>query len=233
VEAAVWTLSQHKSNTLWQRLFEHLDDNRYSFALGEEGLWAELWPVGGICRIMARNQMKCAYLQYLVPGKTMPMGGDSSNFVRDGSNEFLPHELQLELHQPRQLGERFDLDPPGSDAFRSWCKERKGKLLFELQIEMCEWAVKVVENAKDVPEEPKNNFLESVRKQIEVLKTTKTPVVDHSVFASPIYRNEAYPFDAAEAKQAWKNYHAALKKRDERNRNPKSEEEGDDGERKK
>lgn len=206
VQAAIWDLSQDESDELWKRLTEHFDDKQYSFSYGEQGLWAETWSVGDICRAMAWDRLLCAYLQFLQPGKTAPMGGDSPNSVPEVSKDFLPRKLQLELHKPSVFGEQSSSTPHGPDVFGTWCKTRKDRALYELQIEMCEWAIKAVENSRIAAETPKSRFTKAVKKRIDLLRETKQTIVDHSVFASPIWRARLYPFDAEDAGQGWKDY---------------------------
>jgi hypothetical protein len=185
VKEAVWVLSQDESNDLWARLVEHTDDGRYSVTGGEDLGDPQNYSVGWICRVLVFNHLLCAYQQYLQPGRTMPYGGDTTNWVADDSKEFLPGELQRELHGPPQLGEP-DAESPGCNNLRTWYQTRKDRPLYELQIEMCEWAVKRVEGDNSVAEKPKKQFLDRVKKQIELLNETRKPVVDHSPWASPL-----------------------------------------------
>ena len=195
VQEAVWTISQNESNELLDHLMEHVADGRYSVTCEVEDPLAENWDVGSICRIMAREKLLCAYLQYLEPGKTQPYGGDSMNAVPDDATEFLPGRVQGELHSPPQLHVA-----EGGDMV-VWYKGRKGKPLYELQIEMCEWAIKTVEDARGVAERPKKAFVAAVDKQIGELKKTKKPSVDRSPFASPITAKVYEFFDAKMARE--------------------------------
>jgi len=58
--------------------------------------------------------------------------------------------------------------------------------LYELQIEVCEWAMNAAEHADGAAEKPKKEFIAGVRKEIEALKRDKKPAVDPSPWASPL-----------------------------------------------
>ncbi len=194
VQEAVWTLSQDGSNGVFARLMEHIGDSRYSVTSEVMDPLAENWDVGTICRVMAREKLLCAYLQHLEPGKTQPYGGDSTNVVPDDATDFLPGELQTELHRPPQLRVCDDGD------MVVWYRTRKGVPLYKLQIEMCEWAIKTVGGARGVAEKPKKEFIAAVEKEVVAINESKRPAVDHSRFASPIGSKVYRFFDAEMAR---------------------------------
>jgi hypothetical protein len=209
VQSAISTLARDENEALWQHLTQCIDDKRYSFSVGEQPLWAHVWSVGHVCRQIAKKRLLCAYLQHLEPGKTTPYGGNSSNFVSDDSKEFLPGGLQADLHYPRQLDNTTSDDP--RDHFKSWCQARKGKPLYELPIEMCEWAVTKAENCRNAEEEPKRRFVDAVKKQIALLKDAKKPVIDRSATNSPLLMYQgSRTFYEEEATRGWKIYRKTL-----------------------
>ena len=55
-----------------------------------------------------------------------------------------------------------------------------------VQIEMCEWAVKRVQDASEGAEKPKREFVAAVGKEVESLKKHRKPVIDPSEWASPM-----------------------------------------------
>jgi hypothetical protein len=179
VRAAIWALSQDDSNDLWERLAAHFRDQRYSvsFQSKGEGRSGCQLDVGAICEEVAENKFKCAYLRHLEPEKTYPYGPNSW-VVGDATRDFIPERKHFHLHRPPQINKADDL--------AEWCRARKGKPLYELQIEICEWAVKRVEVYDDVAEKPKKQFVAAVQKEIESLKKSRKPVVDNSPWASPI-----------------------------------------------
>ena len=178
VQKAAWALAQDDSNDLWGCLVKHFHDKRYSGTcqIDENHPWN--YEVGTICVFIARNKLCCAHLLHLEPGKTRHYGGPTFNLVSEDSRDFLPDSLQRKLHYAPHLQE--------TDALAKWYHAREGEPLYELQIEVCEWAVDNVENASGAAEKPKKDFVADVRKEIESLKRNKTPVVDHSPWASPM-----------------------------------------------
>jgi hypothetical protein len=193
VQAAAWALAQDDSNGLWGCLVEHLRDKRYAATceIGDDDPCN--YDVGTICLFIARNKLLCAYLWHLEPGKTHHYGGNSWNWVSDRTKDFIPGSVQLELHHGSHV-----YDP---DDLAEWYRARKGKPLYALQMEMCEWAVKKVEDARGVSEKPKRKFVAAVRDEIESLKKTKRPVVDHSPWASPMSYN--WKFYSKETVRWW------------------------------
>jgi hypothetical protein len=180
VRAAIWALSQDDSNDLWERLAAHFGDQRYSvsFQSKGEGRSGCQLDVGVICQAVARGKFKCAYLRHLEPEKTYPYGPNAWLGFGGHTKDFIPESKHFHLHRPPQIGNVHDL--------AAWCLTRKGKPLYELQIEICEWAVKRVEGYDDVAEKPKKEFVAALQKEIESLNKSKRPVVDHSRWASPI-----------------------------------------------
>jgi hypothetical protein len=187
VKQAVWNLSQDDSNDLWGRLVEHAEDKRFSILAKyrdpdfEETLISR-WTVGQVCKSLVWRKLRCVYLQHLEPRRTRAVGTTD----RIDSDNVLPTHAQLCLNRPLQLLSDRD--------FAAWCAARKNKPLYEVQIELCECAIKDLEAGfprpgmarEDIPEEPKRKFIAAVRKEIESLKKNKKPAVDHSPWASPL-----------------------------------------------
>jgi hypothetical protein len=178
VQDAAWRLSQDDSNDLWGCLMEHVGDKRYSGTSQEDSPYPGNVDVGYVCSVIAGGKLRCAHLLHLAPGKTDYYGVKSLNHVSENSREFLPDSVQRELH--------FSKHPLGPGGLAAWYRARKGKPFYELQVEVCEWAVKTVEDARGAAEEPKRQYIAAVKKQIESLKRSKKPVVDSSPCASPM-----------------------------------------------
>ena len=185
VREAVWALSQDASNDLWSRLVSHFDDKRLSILVtfvGQENTVVSRWSVGEICQRVARGKAICAYLQHLPPLRTEQLGALQ---ISPQSNDVLCEFSQHRLHRPQPLD---------VTTYRAWCQGRKAKPLYEIQVELCEWAVKGVETdfsdgrepINVSPEKAKKEFLTAVKREIESLRKTKKPVVDHTPFASPV-----------------------------------------------
>ena len=166
VQAAAWTLSQDASNDLWGCLMEHVGDKRYSGTCEID----ENFPCKtrlGTSVSKLPGTLRCAQLLHLAPGKTSHYGGPTFNYVSEKSRDFLPNSVQVELHYARHLDSRGGLV--------AWYRGRKGKPLYELQIEVCQWAIKTVEDARERAEEPKKQFIAAVKKQIESRKPPESP----------------------------------------------------------
>jgi hypothetical protein len=193
VRAAVWALSQDESNDLWERLVGHFSDKRYSVSFQSKGedpmeRCACQLTVGAICDSVAVRKLTCAYLLHLEPEKTHPFGVNSA-VVWDGAGKFIPDNAHVGLHKAL----------PFNADFGSWCRARKGKPLYELQIELCEWAIGQIERYSNVAEKPKKEFIDAVRKEIESLEKSKKPVVDRSPWASPIPSESCKFYDSRES----------------------------------
>ena len=193
VQAAAWALAQDDSNDLWGCLVEHLRDKRYSATCEIGDDYPCNYDVGTICLFIARSKLRCAYLRHLEPGKTFHYGGNSWNWVSNVTRDFIPGIVQRDLHHGSRV-----YDP---DDLAEWYRARKGKPLYELQMEMCEWAVKKVEDAPGVAEKPRKTFIAAVRNEIESLRKAKRPVVDHSPWASPMSDN--WKFYSKETARWW------------------------------
>jgi hypothetical protein len=172
VQAAEWTLAQDASNDLIGCLVKHFHDKRYSATCELNECYPENYTVGDICEMVAEKKLMCAYLRHLKPGGTAHYGGPTFNYVPEGSRDFLPDSLQRELHYSSPIQTH--------DGFAKWYQARRDKPLYELQIEMCEWAIKKAKNAKGIADKPKKEFIAAVKNQIESLKKNKKPIVDPS-----------------------------------------------------
>ena len=139
----------------------------------------------------SRDKLRCAHLLHLAPGKTSHYGGPTFNYVSEKSRDFLPNSVQVELHYARHLDSRGGLV--------AWYRARKGKPLYELQIEVCQWAIKTVEDARGAAEEPKKQFIAAVKKQIESLRRTGKPAVNNSPWASPMSSEAPWKFYTMES----------------------------------
>ena len=190
VQAATWALAQDDSNDLFGRLVEHFQDKRYSATCELDECFPLNFEVGHICEEVALNKLLCPFLLHLEPGKTSHYGGPTSNFVPERSPNFLPDSVQRTLHYKSPVCR--------TDELAAWYRARKGKPLYELQIEMCQWAIKTVEDAHGVAKRPKEKFIAAVKKEIESLKKNKKPVVDPSPWSSPMSGEEGWKFYSKE-----------------------------------
>lgn len=60
---------------------------------------------------------------------------------------------------------------------KSWCEERSRRKLYELQIEMCEWAIRKLPTVPELSDEDRRNATAAIKRQIETLRKSKKPVL--------------------------------------------------------
>ena len=68
-------------------------------------------------------------------------------------------------------------EPDELKDLKAWYRTREGKPLYQLQIEMCRWAITKIKSFNDVSDHQKTVFIEKVEKQIQILAMTKRPVL--------------------------------------------------------
>ena len=146
IQSVIGKLWKRDGNELWPHLVQHIDDQRYSFThSADEGLEpiAINRSVGWVCRTIAHDHLIRPYMQF-VPTE-YPVWDYHVVPYKDMSN-------------PEQLKD-----------LKAWYKPRNGKPLYELQIEMCRWAIKQMQSFPQATENEKANFARNVGKQIETL----------------------------------------------------------------
>jgi len=79
-------------------------------------------------------------------------------------------------------------------ALKAWCEKRKGKHLYELQIEMCDWAISRVGKLKDVSDKEQAPFVNAVRAEIVELRKSKKAARFHG-----FSRNEEFELYSPES----------------------------------
>lgn len=96
----------------WPELVKHLDDGRYCTTFQSESGFAYNWSVGDVCREVIGRSVSEAYFQKLEP-----------------------------LYEVVFARMRMPAVSRDAKKLKSWCEERADKKLYELQIEMCRWAI--------------------------------------------------------------------------------------------
>jgi hypothetical protein len=136
----------------WPALIEHLDDKRYCVTF-EQDQSAYNYSIAGICIVLLRGNLIEAYVHQL-PALDRPAYG--------------------KLRSPDVI--------PDHD-FKEWCRKQHddGKKLYELQIEMCEWAIEAISELDEVSEKVRDASIASIEKQIELLRKTKRPILKKEV----------------------------------------------------
>ncbi len=135
-------------------MVRHLDDGRYSITYNANSISgsAHNWSVGDVCREIIVGSLTGGYLERLG-------GTDKKSYYR------------LEKFLPDKRGSMI-----GKDILKAWCDERSAKRLYELQIEVCQWAV--VELGKggfeeEVSPSRRLEWIAAIKSEIERLKTSK------------------------------------------------------------
>src|SRR5262249_23312501 len=124
VKQALLDLNKSVGNELWPLLVKHFGDKRYALTF-EGDFRAQNETVGILCRKMAWNDLLLAYIQY-APSVDKSEGLESPNY-------------------------RYSEWTPDLNA--DWYREREGKQLYELQVELCEWAMTKAPALKELSDE--------------------------------------------------------------------------------
>lgn len=127
----------------WPELLMHFEDKRYSTTTDDAGGGPHNYCVGDICKRIVRKALTRGYIKHFHKGLS----------------------TEVHYHQIRYQAEDQEL--------REWCEERKAKRLYELQIEMCEWAVAKVMKSKYITDEERKPFVDAVQAEIAELQKTK------------------------------------------------------------
>jgi hypothetical protein len=142
-----------RAEGLWPQLVGHLTDERYCITWGSSQLPQNL-SVGDMCRYIISNNLAAAYYQCL------------------------PDDSELALRTMSGP----DVVRKGPEALKAWCQQRNDKRLYELQIEMCEWAIPTLAGIGDVSDEERRESIAAMRATIESLRTSKKAVPKPSFF---------------------------------------------------
>lgn len=144
---AIYELERDQTEGVWEELVKRTGDRRYSETVTEVNTGdALIEHVGGICHRLAYSRLIGVFWQHL-PNNPNPSKG----------------------------GQKLSLNVWVGDLSK-WRKERAGKSLYELQIEVCEEAIKALAEVKDVPQAQKDQTRKKIETEIANLKKTKKPV---------------------------------------------------------
>lgn len=150
VWSAIGALLRHAEHA-WPDMVNHLDDDRYCITLLEtDSDYTYNWTVGDMCRAVIADNLSEAYYRNLKPG------------------------LQIVWARLRTPGIARD-----KKTLKAWCEERRNKRLYELQIEMCHWAITELQK-RDIPRvsDLRSKAWEAaIEAEIESLRDSEMPVV--------------------------------------------------------
>ena len=137
-----------RAEGVWQEMVGHLDDGRYCTTAYDatEGAYAFNLSVGEACREIIVGYLTEGYLHHLHL--------DKMGYARMQMREVTSNRKKL----------------------KAWCDERSTKHLYELQIEMCQWAISELEKGgfgKEVPTPTLLEWVAAVRSEITSLKVSK------------------------------------------------------------
>jgi hypothetical protein len=135
----------------WPELIKHLDDKRYCITIQSMDGSIYNLTVGKVCREIVGRSLSEAYYRNLRPEMRVIYG------------RLRWPEI---AHDPKKL--------------KLWCQERSKKKLYELQIEMCEWAIPEVKNAdfRDtrVTTQKRREWVKGIQAEIKSLRESKKAV---------------------------------------------------------
>lgn len=129
----------------WPEIVEHLDDSRYCITFKVLDSAVNL-TVGDVCSTIISDHLSEAYYRHVAP-----LGSQMAFF---------------KLRMPDVMRR--------SDA-KMWCQSQSSKPLYELQIEMCEWAIPVLEDLGnlDISDAGRREAVAAIRAEIESLRHYK------------------------------------------------------------
>jgi hypothetical protein len=146
VVKALDRLYQDKTSALWEELVRRQDDPRYCITIIGESENVHVLSVGGACHKLAYARLIGAFKQHL------------------------PHE-------PTEGGRVIPIDlGEGLDNLAEWRKKRKDKPFYQLQIEVCEIAIREVSRMNRIPEVVKKSTCLKIESEIRKLKKLEEPV---------------------------------------------------------
>jgi hypothetical protein len=118
---AILALVPHAEDA-WPELVSHLDDERYALTLRGPSGKTDNWTVSSVCRMIVARNLSEAYYRNLNPEAEIV-------YARLRSPEIARNKNKL----------------------KSWCEKRSKRSLYELQIEMCEWAIGELQAPDEFP----------------------------------------------------------------------------------
>ena len=149
-----------KAEALWPELVKHLDDDRYCLTAWTFSEYPLNLTVGEMCRKLISDCLSQGYFQHLRPNSLVIHG---------------------RMYTPSIARDTKTLE--------AWCVARSDKPLYELQVEMCGWAIKTLKRSADWPEVPDSRrraWIAAIEAEIVSLTKSKRAV------PSDWFRGEAY-----------------------------------------
>jgi hypothetical protein len=135
----------------WPELVNHLDDERYCVTYKSFSGFTLDFTVGGACREVILQNLAYGYFKTVRPGSK---------------------EAYLRLQTPGFLRDPVKL--------KAWCEARRNRKLYELQIEICDWAAAELAKPEEFPKEDldtRNRWIAAIQKASESLRKSQTAVL--------------------------------------------------------
>ncbi|HEV3262935.1 MAG TPA: hypothetical protein VG013_39230 [Gemmataceae bacterium] len=129
----------------WPDLLDSLDDKRYAITYMIFDSGYNL-DVGDVCREIILDWLAAGYVPHVPPA------------TRKG--------VQAKVMRTAVVG---------YEKVKGWCLHRKGKKLYELQIEICENSIGWIQGITDAPAEERRASIRAIRAQIKSLHADKKP----------------------------------------------------------
>lgn len=148
VTKAVRFLKRH-AEEVWPELLRHFDDPRYCITVGTIDIdSATNYTVGQVCQRIVRQWLTAAHERH--------------------THYLILNKLDYwSLHDPKTV--------KASEDLKTWCDARKDKKLYELQIDMCRWAIGQAAKINQEPER-REAFIKALQVEIEAIEHTRAPV---------------------------------------------------------
>ncbi len=165
------------AEAVWPELVSHLDDDRYCVTCKWFSGFTYDRTVGQACRDVILRNLSCGYFESI-------------------SRLLVYKQPHLALQTPR-----FLRDPA---KLKAWCEARREKKLYELQIEICEWAATEVADSEvfeDVNLDMKKGWIAGIEQAAKSLHETKT-----AVHWNGFGLEEAIPYSKESAEAIRKRY---------------------------
>jgi hypothetical protein len=162
VKTALGKLHKERTAESWEQLLRNAEDNRYSMTVGADGEWASNRTVGDICAHLAYSRLIGVFEQHLV---------ETNDPVKPG-----------QIHLP------IGITPT---TVARWRQARKAKSLFELQIEVCERALKAMPTATAATVQQRTQMSNMIRAQIQKLRKERRAIIlESNVLGLDTYNSE-------------------------------------------
>jgi hypothetical protein len=183
VRKAFEELWKQDGEQLWPRLIAHISDPNYAFTRRDEedmeGFTRNL-TVGELCEMVARTDLLKPIVQ--------PFRG-------------------IITSRPAKQRDLFKVfakisEPPELRDLKAWYQARSSRPLYQLQIELCQWAIEEMRRQDTIDSDLKSTYIADLTKEIENLTNTKIPEVTGRL---PFTERYSY-FDVAKANQIRQRY---------------------------